>query len=383
MGQTEETPQGQRGNASQEENTDVSQSQKRKPFQGQSREAPQGENKGTPQRGNSPKGWRKEIGQGQDMKTLQSWEGTVSQTWEAAQGEAPVGAQCHRRDSCKSLGEETPQCGERDSLGRRGRTTQRIQVKSKCQSQKAAEATVKRGAARDGAWAPLPVPRSPAWLRLPGPGAGMLAALSTEGCGQQGLPVAPPGGGHRPAEQEVGKARLPGTLRESRGGPGGPKASKAAWPAPPGGEKAPAGVSAAQRETALQWLLELHGAARRRRRREREQQRLRVRSLAGRPSRLRPAGGRAERQADCRLSRSWNGCAWQATATAGFILWGSLPVPLSSRHRQDPGRRQPGLQDPARGRQSAGGVMRLPPRPGDAGSAICLRRRTRPDSVAP
>ncbi|KAG3277784.1 hypothetical protein H1C71_004565 [Ictidomys tridecemlineatus] len=254
MGQTEKTPQGQRGDTSQWGNREVSQSQREKTFQGQSGEAPQDENKEIPQRGNSPKCQRKEIGQGQEMKTLQSWEAPLSQAWEVTQGEAPVRAR------------------ERESPGRWGKTTQRMQAKPEGRSHKAAEAVIKPGAARDGAWAPLLDPRSLARQQLTGPGGGMLAALSTEGCGQQ----ATQGGGHRPAEQEVGEVKLPGALRELRGVPGGPKASKAAWPGPLGGEKAPASVSAAQQKMALQRLLELHGAARRRRRQEREQQRLRV-----------------------------------------------------------------------------------------------------------
>nr|XP_040147579.1 uncharacterized protein LOC110597580 isoform X2 [Ictidomys tridecemlineatus] len=180
MGQTEKTPQGQRGDTSQWGNREVSQSQREKTFQGQSGEAPQDENKEIPQRGNSPKCQRKEIGQGQEMKTLQSWEAPLSQAWEVTQGEAPVRAR------------------ERESPGRWGKTTQRMQAKPEGRSHKAAEAVIKPGAARDGAWAPLLDPRSLARQQLTGPGGGMLAALSTEGCGQQ----ATQGGGHRPAEQE-------------------------------------------------------------------------------------------------------------------------------------------------------------------------------------
>ncbi|XP_032131674.1 uncharacterized protein LOC116550054 [Sapajus apella] len=105
---------------------------------------------------------------------------------------------------------------------------------------------------------------------------------------------------------------------------------------PPGRPKAPAGVSAAQQEAALQRLLELHSAARRRRRRDREQQRLRVRPRAGIWACLGRAGHRGRSDADCRLCRSWNASTLQGTATAGFIPWGSRPARLNSLHRQDP-----------------------------------------------
>ncbi|XP_074235195.1 uncharacterized protein LOC104652614 [Saimiri boliviensis] len=174
---------------------------------------------------------------------------------------------------------------------------------SKGERQTSAPAVVKLGAARDGAWAALPSPRLTARRRLPGLGARIPATLRAAVSGQQGLPEAlwgspaalwgppglerdphglqGPGAGPGPGEREVGSARLPGDLRGRGSCPELPKASTAAWPAPPSRPKAPAGVSAAQQEEALQRLLELHSAARRRRRRDREQQRLRVRPRAG------------------------------------------------------------------------------------------------------
>ncbi|KAF5927615.1 hypothetical protein HPG69_000519 [Diceros bicornis minor] len=125
----------------------------------------------------------------------------------------------------------------------------------------------------------------------------MLAALSPGGSEQQERPAAlpglvrdphglqDPGEGPGPAAQQVGEARglpaggperLLGAPRGQRDGAEAPKASKAAWLGPPGRE-ASASVSAAQQETALQRLLELHREVRRRRRQDREQQRLRVR----------------------------------------------------------------------------------------------------------
>nr|KAF6469831.1 hypothetical protein HJG59_011188 [Molossus molossus] len=128
----------------------------------------------------------------------------------------------------------------------------------------------------------------------------MLASLSTGGSEQQECPTALPGhprmardlqglqgpaGGPGPAELLAGEGRevqagssgrFPGTLEERKSAFEAPKASKAAWPGSPSREKAPVGVSAAQQETALQRLLELHGAARRRQQQDRQLQRLRV-----------------------------------------------------------------------------------------------------------
>ncbi|XP_036905191.1 uncharacterized protein LOC118989212 [Sturnira hondurensis] len=94
-----------------------------------------------------------------------------------------------------------------------------------------------------------------------------------------------PGGGPGTAEQQAdearelgadGSERFPVPLEEWRDAAEGPKALKAAWPRVPGKEKASGALSAAQRESTLQRLLELQGAARRRRWQDREQQRLRV-----------------------------------------------------------------------------------------------------------
>lgn len=155
--------------------------------------------------------------------------------------------------------------------------------------------------------APVLSPQPPVPPPLPGPGAAMHAALSPGGSEQRDHPTAlmgdpgrvgnqhqlqDPVGGPGPADQQVGEewgpqadgsTRLPGALGEWRGVAKGPTASEAARFGPRGRE-APAGVSAAQQETALRRLLELHGAARRRRRQDREQQRLRVRPRAKGPS---------------------------------------------------------------------------------------------------
>jgi hypothetical protein len=141
--------------------------------------------------------------------------------------------------------------GEKESPGPQARTTQITRVKTEGQRQEcAALATL---GAREGTRAPLPALMPGAQPQLPVSGAGRLAARSTGDSGEQ------------------------------RGGSGGPKTPKPAWPT---------GVSSAQQETALQRLLELHGAARRRRRRDREQQRLRVRARAGSDRGLRREGGR-------------------------------------------------------------------------------------------
>lgn len=163
------------------------------------------------------------------------------------------------------------------------------------------------GSLLEGVPSPLPPPAQPL---LPGPGAVMLATLSTGGSEQQESPTAlsghpglvsnwhglqDQGGGPGQAEQQAGgSAKLPGALGERRGSAEAPKASKAAW-SEPRRREASVGVSAAQQETALQRLLELHRAAKCRRQQDREQQRLRVRPCARRTNwwmghRGRPAG---------------------------------------------------------------------------------------------
>lgn len=131
----------------------------------------------------------------------------------------------------------------------------------------------------------------------------MLAAQITGDSEQQERPTALPGhpgmvrNQHgrdpRPAVQQVREAGGPRACDSARlldahgerrkGAAEAPKASKGAWLRPPGRE-ASVGVSAAQQETTLQRLLELHSAARRRRRQDCEQQRLRVRPRTGRAS---------------------------------------------------------------------------------------------------
>ncbi|XP_023495418.2 uncharacterized protein [Equus przewalskii] len=320
--QKEETPQGQKGEAPPGENKEVPRSQREKTHQGQSGElsqvlrvevsegqrweAPQGENKEASQgqRGNHPKCQRngalveptKETPQGREAKILQSAEdgGLTSQGWEGAQRKASTQPREEGDslgvpgDFCRSLGEQMPKPGERERPGSRGRSAQLMQRKTNGQRPESAPAAGEQRAARDGARAPLPSLRPPARPLPPGPGAVMLAAPGPGGPDQQerdphGLQH--PGGGRGPAAQELGEARglpaggcagLSGAPGERRSGEEAPKASKAAWPAPPGREQAAASVSAAQQETALQRLLELHREARRRRRQDREQQHLRV-----------------------------------------------------------------------------------------------------------
>ncbi|KAL0618068.1 hypothetical protein AAY473_010729 [Plecturocebus cupreus] len=300
-----ETPQPKRGKASRAEIKDAPQNpkvkthagQSQRPPQGQREEAPLGENRGAPQSRTefSPKFQEKRSPQSPEMQMLPSWEGSISRAWEVAPGEATVqspeegGPRGHPRDSCGSLKAQTPKPVGRESPDLRRGTTKLMQGMSK------GDAVAKLGAAREGAWAALPSPRLAARRRLPGLGAMMPATLRAKVSGQQGLPAAlwgppglerhphglqGPGEGLGPGEQEVGSAWLPGALRGRGGCPEISKASKAEWPAPPSRPKAPAGVSAAQQEAALQRLLELHSAARRRRRRDSEQQRLRVRPRA-------------------------------------------------------------------------------------------------------
>ncbi|XP_032257189.1 glutenin, high molecular weight subunit DX5-like [Phoca vitulina] len=329
-----ERPQGQRGEAPSGESEEFPKRQREKIHQGQSgeatralgeevsvyprEEAPQSERSESPQgqRGNSPECQRKEVLQeprketprGREVKTLQTSPGRISQAWEVVEGEAPTqppeegGSLGISRDFCRSLGGQKPQPGGRESPGSGERTTQLTQDKTDGGSRESAPAAGEQRAVRERAQPPLLPPRLPARPRLPGTG----------GSGQQQHPAALPGrpgllrdphglqdpeGSPGPAEQvRGGSARPPGAGGKRGRGAEAPEASKAAWPALPGRGKASAGVSAAQRETALQRLLELHRAARRRRRQAREQQRLRVRtrSARGRPG-ARGARGAAGR----------------------------------------------------------------------------------------
>lgn len=190
-----------------------------------------------------------------------------------------------------------PQPGEREGPGPPGRSTQLMQDKG--QRPKSALALGEQEAYLEGVPTPLPTP---------GPRAVMLGALSTGDSELQESPTVLPvhpgqmsnwhqlqdlRGGPSPTEQQVGEAsgprvggseKLPGALGERRSSAEAPKASKAAWSGSPGWY-ASVDVSAAQQETALQRLLELHRAAKRRRRQDREQQRLRVRPRARRVNR--------------------------------------------------------------------------------------------------
>ncbi|ELW48026.1 hypothetical protein TREES_T100001054 [Tupaia chinensis] len=290
---------------------DTPQSQRGEDSLGQRGEAPQSERlksqKGAPQsqRGNGLKCQREGTPWGQETDLVQSSEGSISQAWEVALGEAVVQSPKegdppgYPRDFCRPLREQSTQPGGRESPGSRGRTTQLMQDEDQRET---TLAVAKPGPAGKAAWAPLPAPapRSATGRRLPGLGAVMPEALSPQRSVQRApradLPGTPqlahypqglqnPGGGPGPAEQEVGEARPPGVLGERKGVPQDPRPSNDAWPSPAGRGKAVLGVSVAQLETALQQLLELHGAARRRRRRDREQQRLRVRPRGGWPGR--------------------------------------------------------------------------------------------------
>ncbi|XP_063097065.1 collagen alpha-1(II) chain-like isoform X2 [Cavia porcellus] len=270
----EAVPGGEGAEAAQRENKVVPPSQGEKSPQSQREEAPQGESTEGPQTGNSPMCLQERDPQGQDMKTWKSWEGYITPAWEVAQRAAtaqlleegsPLG---QWRDIPMSVGEQSPPSLERGNPGPRGRATQGKWDKTEGKCHELAVPTL--GAPREEAWAPLQ-----------GLGAGMPATRGTVSAGRPELPLAVPvpGGSSGPAHRTVGEASFPGALGERRGGSGGLPTSKAAWPAPPG-------LSPEQQESALQRLLELHGAARRRRWRDREQQRLRV------LERLRIAGNR-------------------------------------------------------------------------------------------
>lgn len=291
-----EIPQGQRGEALQGED-EVPQRKREKTHQDQSREAtpapreevPEGPRTEAPQgqSGSRAKCRRKDAlqeAQEDSPKGLPSFEGRgrVPQAWEVAGGEGEEGGSLRIGGHfCRSLGEQMPRPG--------GKTAQLMPVKTDDQKAETTPAAGEQGPAGEGARARLPsATRSP----LAGAGAGMLAAPRTRGSGQserlEALPghlalvrdphaLQGPGRSPSPAKQEVGGSTgLPGALGERRGGSEAPKASKAAWPEAPGRHRASAGVSAAQQETALQQLLELHREARRRRQQDREQQRLRV-----------------------------------------------------------------------------------------------------------
>ncbi|XP_035866778.1 retinitis pigmentosa 1-like 1 protein [Phyllostomus discolor] len=324
--QREETPQGLGEEAPQGENKEAPPTQTEKANQGQSGEAPQalgqevsgglgwetpqGEEKDALQdpKGNCPKCPRKETPQSQEVKDLPSagGRGWISQAWGVAQGEVPTppreegGSWGTRGDFCESLGEQISQSGRREGPGPGGRDVQLTRDKTHGQRQGKALAVGEQRAGQEGALAPLQLQRPLAQPQLSSAGAVMLSALSTPDSEQQERPTAlpghpglvrnrygrqDPGGGPGSAEQQMGEAkgpgtdgseRFPGPLEERWGAAEGPKAPKAAWPGPPGKEKASAGLSAAQLKTALQRLLELQGAARRRRWQDREQQRLRV-----------------------------------------------------------------------------------------------------------
>ncbi|XP_060230181.1 collagen alpha-1(I) chain-like isoform X2 [Meriones unguiculatus] len=191
----------------------------------------------------SPPGEGQQARQGQELET--PWFGKSSNS--EVRGAVPGGAAAWRQeegrpgDPCRAPGEPTPQRGEDGPPGVRAGSSQRPPA----------------AAAREGERAPVPA-------ELPGP--------------------------PRPRGPE-GRTLAPGAPknREQRG-PGDPRPSKAAWPAPGSREATPAG---AQQE-ALQRLLDVYCTARRRRRRDRERQRLRVlgrlRVVANHHRRVHPLG---------------------------------------------------------------------------------------------
>lgn len=253
----EENPQGQREQAHQPE-PKLPESQRREDPQGESQEVPPG------QRGKSPRtGAFEETGEGQEAKILLFSGGCSSQAQEEGNTldiPGPLG---------NSLGEEMQQPGERGALGAQGRTSQQLRGQ---------EAGPKQEAAGD----PHPV-------LLLSPDAATAEAGSTRSSGQQKGPAATTGhptpGRHLTGLQESAGNPEPegGEAPELREGAAGePRAAGAEAPEARKMERPRfPDVSAAQRASALQRLLELQGAARRRRGLDRELQRLRVRGSSG------------------------------------------------------------------------------------------------------
>ncbi|XP_074171720.1 uncharacterized protein LOC109457215 isoform X2 [Rhinolophus sinicus] len=222
QGQREKTNQGQSGEATRPLREEVSGGPGWETSQGENKDALQG------QRGNRPErqrkevllGPRKETPQGEEVKILQSsgGGGRTSQAWEVAQGEAPTQPQEEGDslgtpgDFCRSLGEQVPQPGRRESPGPSGRSTQLIQDKNDGQRPESALALGEHGTGLQEAPAPLPSPRPPAALLLPGPGAVMLAPPSTGASGQQERPTGLPG--------HPGMVRNRHGLQDSGAGPG-------------------------------------------------------------------------------------------------------------------------------------------------------------------
>ncbi|XP_072620200.1 uncharacterized protein [Vulpes vulpes] len=350
--QKEGCPRGQRGEAPRGENKEVPKRQGEQLHQGPSAEATQAlrEEVSVNPRGEPPPSERRESPQGQGgnrpecpgkegkevlreprketPQALQTCPRRLSQARGVDEGEVPTpspeegGSPGTSRDFHRSLGEQKPQPAGREGAGSGERTTQLTPGKTDGPRRESAPAGERR-AERQAAPDPGGSGRRERPAALPGrPGPGR-----------------DPEGGPGPAEQvRGGSARLVGAVGGRRGGA---RASKAAWPGPPGAEKASAGAGAgagagaAQRETALQRLLELHRAAGRRRRQEREQQRLRVRSGAGRArDTRRPRGTRGRRPLTAASPRSWKASALPRTAAAGCTLWGPRPAQPGSRHRQ-------------------------------------------------
>ncbi|XP_041584046.1 collagen alpha-1(I) chain-like [Vulpes lagopus] len=292
--QKEGCPRGQRGEAPRGENKEVPKRQGEQLHQGPSGEATQAlrEEVSVNPRGEPPQGQgrnrpecpgkegkegkevlrepRKETPQAREAKALQACPRRLSQARGVDEGEVPTpspeegGSPGISRDFHRSLGEQKPQPAGREGPGSGERTTQLTPGKTDGPRRESAPAGERR-AEPQAAPDPGGSGRRERPAALPGrPGPGRD-------------PEGGPGPGPGPAEQvRGGSARLVGAVGGRRGGARAPEASKAAWPGPPGAEKASAGAGAAQRETALQRLLELHRAAGRRRRQEREQQRLRV-----------------------------------------------------------------------------------------------------------
>ncbi|XP_054985218.1 collagen alpha-1(III) chain-like [Sorex araneus] len=195
-------------------------------------ERPRGEVSGG-QSGEDPRGESPRTG-ALPEPTPQGQEESLSSGGRASRAQEEGDSLDTRGHSGSSPGERTPQPGGRESPGPRGRTTPPLLPGQE------------PGPAQEGAGGPHSA-------RCPG-----AATRAARRAGDSELREGPESAGS-PAREEGGEA----------GAPEPPRAPRAAWTRAPG-------VSAAQQESALQRLLELHRAARRRRGREREQQRLRV-----------------------------------------------------------------------------------------------------------
>lgn len=171
----------------------------------------------------------------------------------------------------------------------------------------------------------------------------MLAALSTGARAHSSSPGIPRAGARSPGA--AGGGRLPGS-GEPRGSAGRPKS--------PGKEKASAGVSAVQQDTARRSpaptaagprAAAAPGVCPRR---------------AGQRAGGTPRGGRPLTAAPA-PSRSWNACTCPGTASAGCIPWGPYTAQLSFRYREAPQGKAVGLQLSCPGRGLSWAIPRSLP----------------------